>query len=96
MVKVGPSTVIYQDNLERIDELVGEYYSNEVDVNAIDAKNAVYYAEQCIIYVKQKLIDEKKTEILKYIYPSEVSIEDEEVSNQEQWVYIFRHPKIKN
>lgn len=99
IVKVGPSTVLYQDNLQRIDELVIEYYDNEVDVSAIDAKNAVYYAEQCINYVKQKLIDEKKSDLLKYIYPSEVDIEDEpeeENNSEEQWVYIFRHPKVKN
>jgi hypothetical protein len=99
VVKAGQSLILYKEGLEIIDELVMKYYRDEVDVKAIEPTNAVYYAEQCIDYVCKALIELQRSDLIKYIYSSEPVIdetEDDCEENNQQWIYIFRHPKVRN
>ncbi|MBU8845722.1 MULTISPECIES: GIY-YIG nuclease family protein [Bacillus] len=98
VVKAGQAKIVYKEGLEVIDELVLKYYDSEVDVSAIEPPNSAYYAEQCINYVCKALIELQRSDLIKYIYSSEVISDEPENDDYGglQWIYIFRHPKVRN
>lgn len=92
-----------QDDLNIFDELVLKFYEEEVDVKVIDSSNTTYYAKQCLEFVYQALFESENFHLIKYMPSCEMTkqqpvsddIECEEQSN-EQWIYIFRHPRVKD